>query len=631
MCSRTIRIMPPMYSERRERSSVVLDKSSSGKNMKKHLNKVSGKGLLNINSVNKDFLFLSVILLLALFLRLHDFRQGEVLVSADEVYAFEIAAKPVYGILSGSISELVVQLFRYFNYSWGWTSLTGATVTLFILVAFHIPITEFTINISTIIVSLFSIGTFYFLCMVLTEKRLIAFFSALILAVLPVHVALSRSITVNVVYSTSLFFLTLFCFINYFKKSEDDKKKTKKYIAYGMIILGLYLGADNQFPGILPILFFSGLLFYQEKNMFRRVTKIIQTFFNKYLLLFFAVNLPLILGAIYLTQKGMFQSSYLNLFHSKPLVLGLYFSDFFGALYDDVGPVLFTIFVFSLVYNLTCIFLVKRQKKARIFVFFWFLVTAFPWLFLLQSPEVAWAQVYILQPISCLVILSALFFEDILHGILSLQKCWGRMSLLWSYTIMILCILFFTLASTSNLVYKTNYFGWQFDSTGWQFDNIYGRVEENIGIKTIGYYVREHLPIESVIFVDVEPYVGQYYLNRKIQGNFDFSDEQLYEQLLSTVTVKNGEIPLEQQEKVQFDYAFIYKDHFGILDPVLETNGYKVIAIAVDEDGKTIAKLYEIINTENFLRDPVVLEINVYDPLFNKEHGTFYDVYINYG
>ena len=467
----------------------------------------------------KDILILLFILIIAILLRLHDFRQGEVFTSSDEVYAFEIAAKPIYGLLSGDISELATQLFRYFNYPWGWTSLIGTTIVTFILVLFHIPITEFTINIAGVIIGLLSIISLYLLCIILTEKRMIAFFSALLLAILPIHVALSRSVTVNNMYSTALFFLTLFFFISYYRKNEEEKKQSKKNLIFGMISLGFYLGADNQFPGILPVLFVGGLLFYNQKKLFQRMIGVLRTFFNKYLLLFFCVNIPLIFGAIYLAQKGLFRSSYLNLFHSKSLIWSFYYTDFFRALYDDAGPVFVVIFVISFIYNMGCVIWKKEQRKARIFVFIWFTITVFPWLFLLSS-KIAWFQLYIMQPLSCLVILSALFFHDILKGISAMQKRWCRTAAQGISVIIFSSILIFTLASTSNLVYNTNYFGWQFSP-------IFGQVGENIGIKTIGYYVRENTPHESTIFVDVESFVGQYYFDRSVIGDLDLTEEQI--------------------------------------------------------------------------------------------------------
>lgn len=558
-----------------------------------------------------------LILVIALVLRLYNFRQGEVLVSSDEVYAFEIAAKPVYGVLSGNSLELATQLFRYFNYPWGWTSLIGTTIVTFILVLFHIPITEFTINIASIFIGLLSISSLYLLCVVITEKRLIAFFSALIFAILPIHVALSRSVTVNNMYSTTLFFLTLFFFINYFKKSEEEKKHAKKYVVLGMLSLGFYLGADNQFPGILPILFVSGLLFDTQKNIFRRIIGTLQTFLNKYLFLFFCVNLPLIFGTIYLAQKGLVKSSYLNLFHSKALYLGFYYHDFLRALYDDAGPVLMFTFVISFIYNFICIFWKKEQRKERIFLFFWFSITAFPWLFLLSS-KIAWFQLYIMQPLSCLVIVSAFFFHDIFEQIKGIRQEWFRRTTITISVLILSCILIFTLASMSNLVYKTNYFGWQFTP-------VFGQVGENIGIKTIGYYVREQTSNESTIFVDVESFVGEYYLHRKIIGDLDLTEEQIYNQLLSLI----------EKEKQLFEYAFIHENYFGMLGPVLEMNDYYVSAIAVDAQGKAIARLYETKNKKNnetqIISTPIILQVNKYDELFNQKYGTLDELYIDYG
>ncbi len=573
----------------------------------------------SITLMKKDILILFLILVIALLLRLHDFKQGEVFVSSDEVYAFEIAAKPIYGVLSGDILELATQLFRYFNYPWGWTSLIGTTIVTFILVLFHIPITEFTINLAGIFIGLLSISSLYILCIIVTEKRLIAFFSALILAILPVHVSLSRSVTVNNMYSTTLFFLTLCFFISYFKKSEEEREQSKKDLAFGMITLGFYLGADNQFPGILPVLFFSGILFYNQKTMFQRIVGVVRSFFNKYLLLFFCVNLPLILGAIYLAQKGMFNSSYLNLFHSKPLIWSLYYNDFFRALYDDAGPVLVVIFVISFIYNFCCILWKKEQRRARLFVFIWFGITAFPWLFLL-SPEIAWFQLYIIQPLSCLVILSAFFFHDVLEGIGAIRKRWLRTTTMTISVFIIFCVLLFTFASTSNLVYKTNYFGWQFTP-------IFGQVGDNNGIKTIGYYVREHLPADSIIFADVESFNAHYYFNRTVLADLDLSSEQIYRQLFSHLYPDLN----SSESNDRFDYAFIQKKHVSILAPLLEQNGYHIIAIAVNNNEQEIAYLYADSRELRNSNTSLILHIKEYDKLFNDRYGTLDALYIDYG
>ena len=72
--------------------------------------------------------------------------------------------------------------------------------------------------------------------------------------------------------------------------------------------------------------------------------------------------------------------------------------------------------------------------------------------------------------------------------------------------------------------------------------------------------------------------------------------------------------------------AFVYEKHFAMLDPVLEKNGYHIIAVAVDTNGKIVAKLY---GTANLL-NPEILSIDSYDSLFNQHYGTLENMYIDY-
>lgn len=570
--------------------------------------------------IKSPFVHISAIIVLALFLRLYKFRYGEVLVSSDEVFAFEISLKPVYGLLSGDPLVFAVQLFRFFNYPWAWVSLVGTTITSFILTVLNIPITEFTINFSHIIVGVVSIVSLYLLSLLLTGKRRVAFFSALIFAILPVHIALSRSITVNVVYSTSLFFLTLALFVSYFKNIEKENEKSRKYLVIGMIVLGLYLGSDNQFLGILPILFFSGLLFYKNKNIFKRIILVIRTFLSKYVSLFLIVALPLIASAVYLIAIGLARSSYLNFFHSKQLVLNLYYPAFLSALYDDVGPGLLGVFFISFLYNFFMIIWTKEQRDTRLLVLFWFIVTATPWLFLL-SPEIVQFRLYILQPIACLVIYSGLLFSDIfdiagkIRGKL-LQRLLGGCCIF-----IIMFVLTITIISASNLVYQTNYLGLQFPP-------IFGGVVANTGIKTIGFYVRNCTPKESSVFVDVESFVGQYYFSRKIVGDLDLTDEQMYDQLVHYINLSNKK---GADKKSYFDYAFINNKHFTSLGAVLEKNKYSVIVVGVDGQGVTVAKLYKKQDKKDSAQVLRVLPIQQYDLLFNEKYGWWRDLYVDFG
>ncbi len=91
-------------------------------------------------TVNNSAAHVVIITIIALFLRLYRFKQGEVLMTSDEVLLLEYSMKPAYGLFSGNIEEFATQLFRFFNFNWGWGTLAGSAINIFVLTLFNIPI-----------------------------------------------------------------------------------------------------------------------------------------------------------------------------------------------------------------------------------------------------------------------------------------------------------------------------------------------------------------------------------------------------------------------------------------------------------------------------------------------------------
>lgn len=547
-----------------------------------------------------------IIAIAALFLRLYRFKQGEVLITSDEVLLLEYSMKPAYGLFSGNIEEFITQLFRFFNFNWGWGTLAGSAINIFILTLFNIPITEFTIHFPYVIIGLLSTIVFYFLCIALTRSKLIAFFCSFVLAILPFHVAMSRSIAGLAISSSLFFFLTLLLFLRYFQFAKTEKQwRGKKELFFGMIFLGVYFCTDNQFPAILPLIFTGGLLFFPEKNLSVRLKNTILPFFSKYVLLFFLTILPTVLGAVYLAMEGLPKGSYiLNLFHSKDISLNNRIFYFLDSVYNNVGPVLLVLFIISFFYNICAIVKKNEYRKERIFVFLWFIFTATPWLFLL-SPEQVSFQIYILQPMTALIVLTGFFIFDI-HSFVSR---FNAQSIQTSLSIAVITIIsIFTIISTSNVVHRTNYLDWELLP-------LYGSVEQNTGIKSAGYYVREKLSFSSVMFSDAELYNSQYYFGSSVRilGDIDLSDNETFNTYLSALKNEN------------ITHVFVTKQRYALFDNALQNDNFTKEVIFT-ERGLEKSALF------SKKSEPAgIVQIEETDIIFDKKYGSLEKLYIDFG
>jgi len=453
----------------------------------------------------------------------------------------------------------------------------------------------------------------YFLCWTITKDKTAAFISSMFLAILPAHVAMSRSIGVTGISSLFLLFLTLICFLRYFITDEEERRKSgKRNLIAGMLLLGMYFGTDNQFPAIILVILCGGMIFCREKKMYGRIINVIGAFLNRYTPLFFIVNIPVIAGTLYLFSKDMLASSYLNLFHSKKISLNFYAVDLIKALYDNAGPVLAAILMISVAYNIYYVISKKEKYEARTFLLLWFIITAFPWLFLV-SPKEVWFQIYILQPMVCMIVLCSLMFVDILNAT---SKESTFLSINPANAIMLsimLPISFFTLASTSNLVYGS-------DHLGWEFSPIFGQVGVNTGIKSSGYYARENLPVNSTIFTDAEVFNARYYFGRKfnILGELDVSGEQIlrsYDELK-----KNDDI----------SYIFLEVKNYDLFEKTLSEDNFSKILV-FDEEGHEKGALFSK-QIENHAKKAYPrMDIRKIDPLFDEKYGTIDQIYIDFG
>jgi hypothetical protein len=100
----------------------------------------------------------------------------------------------------------------------------------------------------------------------------------------------------------------------------------------------------------------------------------------------------------------------------------------------------------------------------------------------------------------------------------------------------------------------------------------YGTVFPDSGAKAAGYWIRENTPEDFAVFSDatggggIEPYIGQYYFNRKILGINDATPEE--------------SLDLLDKNKGEIDILVISpKNDVAIKDIIKEAKFYKVLEI----------------------------------------------------
>lgn len=550
----------------------------------------------------KIILHILILLFVAFSLRSYHFRLGEVITSSDEIHLYEYSLKPVYAITHGlflwDLSLFATELFRFFNFAWGWGTILWSSIFVFFLTLFHIPLTEVTMHLPYVFVGVFSVLAAYFLGKELVNERY-GFFAAFFIALLPSHIAYSRSIGVNGIVGLFFFFLTLLFFVRYLKTNK------KKNLVLTYCFFALYFVSDNQGIGILPLLFFAAFLYSKEKGWKRFFAPLHRCFSFKGIFAFLLILLPTIFGALYLWSAGLLKNSYLNLFHSKPFILSFYGKAVLLSLVDNAGIIFISFLLLAFFYALFRLFF--RPSKEMLLVFAWFFMYTAPWLFFVPPTSVD-LRVYNTPTLCALIFLSCFLLTDLLSHVYTIRSSLWRTTGVAVFSLILILLIGSSLLVTAKAVYGYDTLSLYAPAPG------FGAVNENNGMKALAYYARKSLPSDAALFVDSESFPAQYYFQRKIVGSLDLSLQEIAALLETT------EDP--------FDYAFIQAENKDLLEPLLLKKGFVPIVIAIEEND-----IQGILYTTSPLEGKSIthLSIKTHDALFDTTYGTLSALYIDFG
>ncbi len=557
--------------------------------------------------IKNERVHIFIILAIALSLRLYDFRQGEVLVSSDEVYLFQNSLKPLTFLLNYSFSNYSAELFRFFNFNWGWVTLSFSTVFSFILTLAGIPFTEQTINFPYVLLGTATIYLVYLLGVEFRNVRT-GLIAALIFAVYPVHVSTSRSIGLIGIVAAFFFLLTIYLFIRYFKEN--------KYKNTAFFSLGIYFAADFQFYGLLPILVILGFVIGGKKTVFLNFLFVVKKLFSKSAFFFFVPTAPIFLSALYLYSKNFAHNSYLVHIFQKSSYFGLFFFETLYDFYANAGPALFILFAAAAIYSIAKLFS-KNADKNNFALLLWLIINLIPWIFIVNRNDTVVYE-YVMHPTSALIFLSALFIDELFNFLKSnFLKFIILISVLIPTLIFTFWVVFFVsplsvdpsvpddfILSHQDVVVPI------FNTTAHIHFGVKGR---NTGIKSAGFYLRELSDKNRTIFSDHESFVTQYYTGIEALGNLDtFKDEQIISDFLKLV--KYGEI----------DYVYFEKNHHYLWADILNQKGFSPEVLITDK-----SKLLGVLYSKNNLK-PVSFEVRTVDKLFDKKYGNLQSLFVDY-
>ncbi len=562
-----------------------------------------------------------ILFVIAVGIRLYHFRLGQVFISSDEVYFFQYAIKPLSLLFTPNIENIATELFRFFNFSWGWGTLIWSTISSAVTTALDLPITEFTINIPYVFIGVGTVILAYFLGKEI-EGKTFGFIAAFLIAIFPSYVGSSRSISGNIV-GLFFFFLSLILFLTYFKT------KNQQYKIGAYIVLGFHFITDNQALGIFFVIFYASFLYCSEKEFLPRLyASITQIISGKGIIFSLLIVSPTILAALYLTQKGMITHSYLNMFHSKPIELDFYFFETLQTIYDNIGAALFFFLIIGLFYYTATLLMRKRSKESTLFLFF-FIFYSIPWFFMVVPASIV-LRGYNTYMIVAMIFLATYFITDVLAYMQTRKTSFGKVTFTVMWASLLLFLLFYTGFALSSAIYAHDYFGVHLPIA------IVGGVVENNGIKTAGYFVRDNLPSNAVLFTDQEVFVSEYYFGREVVGDLDLSASEtmyLFQQLIHQGdNYAAYDKYIHQPEKKGYSgsimYVFITEQNVQLYKGTLHSAGFAPI-MYVTHGNAIIATLYQKKQEQNY--NVVVLDVEESDPLFDYKYGNLQSLFVDYG
>ena len=508
-------------------------------------------------------LLLAGIVALALVLRILWLRTDSTFQRTDEVMFLLNALR---------LSSLNAQdLFWTLAFPWGYPVLLFILGVLSAYQGLGVPIRETTIVVPFAVLGALGPWLLYRLAR-RAFPRGVALIAALAVAVLPSHIAQSRTVAAWILAS-DLMMLTVLLAWRYLEHGRRSDA-----LAFSAA-LAIYLPTDNLAPGTLLLLFVM-TFFWRAGSVAARARATLAALLRPAVLVLPALSLGLLVAvqAVFvLTGRPTY--GFLGHYLAGKVDRGIHLEPVLTGLWDNLGPPLAGLVLFG------CLLAVVRPSRSRrAWVFLaWVLAFAVPTI-LLIDPVGTLVSGYLTPLLMSLLALGA---AGLGAGIEVLARRLGRGAAAATGAVAFVLVFGLALALVPSRVHGRAVL-FPVRPIGLWGGEIYG----NDGAKTAGYWIRRHTPPGTLVLSDLRLFVGTYYFHRPT-GALDRLESLGHRVGVVAVTTAAGARAT----------AAGGLDGFGL-------------AATVTHGGWTVLRIYA-----RAAGPPVTLAAEEFDPRFDREFG----------
>jgi 4-amino-4-deoxy-L-arabinose transferase-like glycosyltransferase len=430
-------------------------------------------------------LLLSGIVALALGLRLLWLRTDSTFQRTDEVMFLLNAFR-----LSGAGAE---DLFWTVAFPWGYPVLVFILGALSAFQWLGVPIRESTIVAPFAVLGGLAPWLLYRLAR-RAFSRGVALTAALALAVLPSHIAQSRTVAAWIL-AANLMMLTILLAWRYVERGRPADA-----LAFSAA-LAVYLPSDNLAPGTLLLLAVMALV-WPSGTLRERLHWARAVFIRPAVLVLPALSLGLLVAVqVVFVVTGRPTYGFLGHYLAGKVDRGVHLEPVLSGLLDNLGPPLTGLVLFG------CVLAVARPSRCRHGWVFpvWLLCFALPTI-LLIDPAGTLVSGYLTPVLLALLVLGAAGFGAATAA--SARAIGPRPARTASAAVL---IVFFGVAAAlvPSRIYARSFLVPPQPIGLWG-----GEIYDNDGAKTAGYWIRRNTPPGALVLSDLRLFVGKYYFHR---------------------------------------------------------------------------------------------------------------------
>lgn len=561
-----------------------------------------------------DLLIPCSIFIITLAIRLYRLKVNEVFISNDEVNTF-LATLDLFHVFDNlSLGSIIYCIFRLYAFPYSWVLIAFNFLMISFMSIFHIPLTEYTLTFPMVVVTSLSVIIVYYIGKELCSKQT-GIMSAIVIAILPLHVGISRVNLGPTGLGSTFLMLTVFLFIKYLK-SDGVKFGWLTSLAFG-----IYLGSEHSFLGIFPVILYAAFIFEENDLPFKeKIMNIRRKLLNKQILLMPAILvLPMLIVWLYFVSRGhptgghighMFAKAKDYRFHPVALQNIVYSC---GILLASFLPVAFLFGLWKTI---------KFKKEGILFI--WSIIYLFPWFFLVIHGNAH--RLYYMEGLIPLIILAVYM---ILSAADFIRKKYLELTgRLFKYAVFI-AIIFFTLSMTLKYVFDFEISWMPLVKRGFLSDLIPNPfsnpdyletgyfngsvIKPNWGCKTAGYYIRENTTLSVKIFTELATPNAKYYFHRKI-----YNSPELWHYFSADFETK---LKVLAEVINAISLIVIKPYHAKLAEQYMGDSFHRIVDIFSGD--KNVLCIYSREKKQH-----QIMRTEEYDSLFDKKYGNWESLYV---